>query len=324
MRVVLLIILIFLFFGCSKNKCQSSKSLEPVDIQLDRLDQKIFNSNSVEEVKAIFKANPFFSNHFLHSDQYPPDSLENRFFNLLKNKSIDTLYNESLESFSNIDEIIENLEQSFAILKSYFPETKIPTIQTVVTGLYNDLFVSNEYIIIGMDFFIGQNATYKPQQIPLYIQKRYTTQHLPANIMQFVSGQYVKATKGKTMLASMIDYGKSYYLLQSILPCTAGNILMGYTEEEWNDSFENEAIIWANFVENNLLYETNFQIKQKFLGERPNIYEIGDKCPGRIGRWVGWQIVNAYMENTDTSIQELMNETDVNKIFRLSEYKPMG
>ena len=124
------------------------------------------------------------------------------------------------------------------------------------------------------------------------------------------------------MLAEMIDYGKSYYLLGKILPCTPGNILIGYSEEEWEDIYENDAIIWANFVQNEWLYETDHTMKQRFLGERPNVYEIGDKCPGRIGRWVGWEIVEAYAERTGASVQDIMAETDFNKIFTESKYKP--
>ena len=126
------------------------------------------------------------------------------------------------------------------------------------------------------------------------------------------------------MLAEMIDHGKSYYLLSQLLPCTPNHILIGYTKKEWKDSFDNEVIIWANFIENELLYETNHQMKQKFLGERPNVYEIGEKCPGRIARWLGWQIVNDYVKNTGGSVQELMAEKDASKILRLSKYKPSG
>ena len=63
-------------------------------------------------------------------------------------------------------------------------------------------------------------------------------------------------------------------------------------------------------------------MKQKFLGERPNVYEIGDKCPGRIGRWLGWQIVEAYAEETGASVQAIMSEKDASKILRMSKYKP--
>ena len=325
MRGVLLIICLVLFTACSNDRCRESIAPKPVALELDRLDESIFAAKSAEDIARLLNDFPQFANYFLLADQYPSDSiLAHQLFQLVQNPSIDTLYKESIEAFADLEGLIASLEMSFGRLSAYYPDTKFPKVQTAFTGLYKDLFISNEYIIIGMDFFIGEGASYKPQQIPDYILRRYTTEHLPANIMQFVSSQFIQVSKEETMLAEMINYGKSYYLLSKILPCTPAHILIGYTEEEWEDSFDNDATIWANLIENELLFETNHQMKQKFLGERPNVYEIGDKCPGRIGRWVGWQIVNAYAEKSGVAVTDLMKETDINKIFRVSQYKPSG
>ncbi|MEM0939621.1 MAG: gliding motility lipoprotein GldB [Bacteroidota bacterium] len=320
-----LIISSVLIISCSGKNCRESVDPIPVQIEVQRIDQKLFHTQSTQEVENLLDNHADFAKLFLDADQYPSNIiLADQLFDLLQNPSIDTLYQESQQAFADLNQIIVTIESSLGRLSVYYPETKIPILQTAVTGLYKDLFISNEHVIIGMDFFVGKNATYKPQQIPNYILKRYNTEHLPANIMQFISSQYIQQCKGETMLSDMIDHGKSYYLLSQILPCTPENVLIGYTEEEWNDSFANDAIIWANFIENKLLYDTDHQIKQKFLGERPNVYEIGVKCPGRIGRWLGWQIVKRYAEKTDLSIQKIMAETDANKIFHLSEYKPSG
>jgi len=325
MRGVLLIIPMLLLIGCNSDSCRDAVDPATVRLEVQRLEEKLFNASSSKQIEAVLQEHPDFAQFFLHADQYPADSiLANRIYQLTQNPSIDTLYKESLEAFSPFNDIVNILEVSLGRLSKYYPQTTTPVVQTAVTGLYNDLFISNDHIMIGMDFFIGEGATYKPKQIPDYILRRYDTEHLPANIMQFISSQYIKTTGSETMLDEMIDYGKSYYLLSKILPCTPERILIGYTEEEWNDSFENDAIIWANFVENKLLYETDHNMKQKFLGERPNVFEIGDKCPGRIGRWLGWQIVKNYAEKNNVSVTDLMAETDSNKIFSGSRYKPSG
>ncbi len=325
MRAVHLMICIVFLSACVNEPCRDSVAPESVVLEVQRLEQELFDSKSSKEVEAFLDSHPDFAKFFLHADQYPTNSiLADRMFGLIQNPSIDTLYQESVQAFENFDEVVGTLEEGLGRLKVYYPQTPTPRIQTAVTGLYNDLFISNEHIMIGMDFFIGENASYKPQQIPNYILTRYTTEHLAASILQFVSSQYITTSNGDEMMAEMINYGKSYYLLSKILPCTPERILIGYTEEEWEDVFENDKIIWANFVQNEWLYETNHTIKQKFLGERPNVYEIGDKCPGRIGRWLGWQIVNAYAEKTGASVTEIMSETDMNKLFTQSGYKPSG
>ena len=323
MRAVLLMIWILLLASCESQKCQKSVTPLAISLPIERLEEELFSSKNKKEVEVFLQQNKDLAQFFLHSDQYPADSiLASQIFNLIQNPSIDTLYQESRNAFKDFESVVEIMEAGLGRLKVYYPEAPSPLIQTVVTGLYNDLFISNEHIMIGMDFFIGEKASYKPHDIPNYILRRYDLEHLPGSILQFISSQYIKPGKKDDMLTEMVDYGKSYYLLNKILPCTPRNILIGYTEEEWGDVFENEEIIWANFVENKLLYETNHQVKQKFLGERPNVYEIGDKCPGRIARWVGWQIVESYANKTGASVQEIMAEGDANIIFTNSGYKP--
>ncbi len=325
MRVVHLMICIVFLVSCSKESCRESVEPENIVLEVDRLEEVLFKSQSKSEVEEFLGRYPDFAQFFLHSDQYPADSiLAERMFSLIKNPSIDTLYRQSSEAFRNFDDVVRTLESGLGRLKVYYPNTPSPKVQTAVTGMYNDLFISNEHIMIGMDFFIGPDAKYKPREIPQYILQRYTTDHLAASILQFVSSQFITTGGGSDMLSEMIDYGKSYYLLSMILPCTPERILIGYTEEEWFDVFENDRIIWANFVENEWLYETDHTVKQKFLGERPNVYEIGDKCPGRIGRWLGWQIVKSYAEKTGASVTEIMSERDLNKLFTQSGYKPSG
>ncbi|MEM9338587.1 MAG: gliding motility lipoprotein GldB [Bacteroidota bacterium] len=325
MRGVLLIIPLVLFVSCKNEPCRESITPVKVELKVERLERSLFDANSKEEVVGFLKDHDEFAKYFLSSDQYPSDAiLANKLFTLFQNPSIDTLFNEATKAFKNFDEFIKELEGGYGRLKAYYPETNVPILQTAVTGLAEgaDLYISNDRVIIGIDFFVGEKATFKPLDIPNYILSRYTIDHLPGIILQFVSSQYVREGKNDAMLSDMITYGKNYYLLSRLLPCTEERLLIGYSEAQWSDVFENDKIIWANFIQNEWLYETNHTIKQKFMSERPTVYEIGDKCPGRIGAWVGWQIVNAYMKNTESTIQELLAETDHNKIFMQSGYKP--
>jgi uncharacterized protein YjaZ len=58
--------------------------------------------------------------------------------------------------------------------------------------------------------------------------------------------------------------------------------------------------------------------------ERPATLEVGEKCPGRIGQWVGWEIVKSYMNShEEVTLQELMQSNDAEKIFKESKYKPI-
>ena len=121
----------------------------------------------------------------------------------------------------------------------------------------------------------------------------------------------------------MIDFGKAYYFTRQMVPCATDAQIVGYSPEVLQDVLENQETIWANFIQNELIYETNHQIKVKFIGERPKIPEIGSKCPGRIAAWLGYEIVKSYMDkNPEVSLTQLMSNADANRIFMQSGYKP--
>ena len=320
----LMILVVLLIESCGQENCRETIPLEStVDLQIVRTEQELFASESVGDVVSYLEKYPQLAYYFWHNHQYPNDTiLANLIFDQIKHPSVDTVFQESLAAFEDMDEVEAELEKAFGRLKQFYPNAKTPKVYSAVSVFYNDLFISDSLIVLGLDHFIGSEATYDPKDIPGYILQRYNRAHLPAMVMQFISGHYVKAGKKQTMLSDMIDFGKTYYLNSRLLPCAPDSILIGYTPQQMKDINANREVIWANFIENQLLYETDHFIKAKFLGERPNIYEIGDKCPGRIGAWIGWEIVESYMANNDVSIIELMDDTDHHKIFELSGYKP--
>jgi uncharacterized protein YjaZ len=141
----------------------------------------------------------------------------------------------------------------------------------------------------------------------------------------FLSSKYNNYDyQDKTLLADMIFYGKAYEFTDRMLPYVPDTIITGYTSEELGLCTTFQDIIWGRFVEDNLFYETGEQIKSKYVGERPTVPEIADKCPGRVGRWLGWQIVERFMqEQQEITLKEMMQIGDAKKIFQQSRYKPV-
>lgn len=297
--------------------------MQPVSLQIVQTEKELYSAETLAEVLAYFDKYPQLATYFWHSNQYPSDSiLAGRVYALINQPGVDTVFQESMNAFADLSGFQSDMEGALGRMKSIYPEMTLPKVYTAVTVFYNDLLVSDSLIIIGTDHFVGPNSTYAPQDIPEYILRRYNKEHLPAIIMQFLSGYYVKAGKDNTLLSDMIDFGKNYYLTSRLLPCTPDSVIIGYTADNMVDINKNQEIIWANFIENELLYTTDHVMKRKFLSERPNIPEISPDCPGRIGAWVGWQIVESYMANNDVTIAELMEDTDHHALFEKSGYKP--
>ena len=124
----------------------------------------------------------------------------------------------------------------------------------------------------------------------------------------------------------MIHYGKIHYLCSKMLPTEEQQIIMSYPKNKMSWCLSNESNIWAYFIENQLLFSSQYQAKHRFIEDAPfsKFYTSFDnESPGRVGQWVGWRIVNSYMDShPEINLTELITEQDAQKILRESRYKP--
>jgi gliding motility-associated lipoprotein GldB len=319
---------ILLLFSCTKNKeCVEAPDISEIslELQVHRIDMDLFNIQTKKDLEEIIIQNPVFAESFLMRSQYPSDSiLVDRFYQLLQDPNIDTLWQETQQVFGDFTEVENQFQDAFKRIKYFYPDFTVPKIKTVFSGLSRDMYLSDTLIIIGLDYYLGKSATFRPLNIPEYILKRYRKENIVPNTLLFISEQYNSTNpEDQSLLADMIFYGKAFLFSKQMLPCVPDSIFLGYTPQEMIDIYNNEGIIWANFIENELLYETNHSLKDKFISERPYTYEISQNCPGRIGRWVGWQIIRGYQQrNKDLSFQEIMADPNAQEIFIKSKYKP--
>jgi hypothetical protein len=242
----------------------------------------------------------------------------------ISNPASSVLQQEIGSVFGELEQLSAELEQAFQYLLYYYPDTTIPRVYTAVTGFAgSDLFVSDSVIIIGLDYYLGEGATFRPLEFPQYILKRYRQEYIvPSIFLLWSSGLNKTDIEDKSMLAEMVYYGKAYYFTSQILPYASDSLVIGYSGEEISDVKQNQDVIWAHFVEKQLLYETSHFTKKKYMDERPKTLEIGEKCPGRIGEWLGWQIVKKYAREQQVSLRNLMELSDARQLFMQSNYKP--
>jgi hypothetical protein len=261
----------------------------------------------------------------LDEASYPNrDSLVQQLLRVNGDSSIQALNAAVGKEFADISNIKQELEQAFAYLQSYYPDFKAPKVYTYVSGFGIDLLVEEDILVIGLDYFLPSDHAFQPD-LPRYIASRYDRKHLVPMIVLALSSRYNDVDPAdNSLLAEMLYYGKAYHFVKAILPCTEDQYIIGYSPEQIAASWDNEDLIWAHFVENELLFQTNpFEIR-KYIGEAPATDAISPEAPGRLGRWIGWNIVEEYQTKQDLSLPELMAEADAKKMFKDSGYRPRG
>jgi gliding motility-associated lipoprotein GldB len=223
------------------------------------------------------------------------------------------------------------INQAFKYIKYYYPKQKLPRLISFLSGFAVQTPIGNDYIGIGLDMFLGENGErFYPalrESIPAYIARRFNPDNISPRVIETLIREDIFPEKDsdRTLLSKMIYNGKVLYLMDAVMPETSDTLKIGYTQKQLDWCEEYESGIWAYFIENNLLYESDYLKIQKYIAEAPFTPGIGEKSDSapKLGIWTGWQIVKKYMDkNPELSLQQLMEEGDAQKILNESKYKP--
>lgn len=316
-------------FSCStktREGCEGVPELKSkISVEIIHLEKEIADIRTKQQCVDLFRGREILRDVFFSRSAYPDDSaFINTLYRRFTNAAFDTLSEETEKVFGDGAALQKSFDDAFSYLRHYYPEARVPKVITVISGMENDLFVSDSLVIVGLDFFLGPQARYRPNMYEYMLQRYQKDYIIPAVMLLYgISDRYNRVnTEDKTALADMIAYGKAYTFTRFMVPCIPDSTLFGYTAKEADGARANEDIIWEKLVGNQVLYETSHLIKQRYIGERPNTGEISANCPGRIGMWVGMRMTDKYLQETGRTLQELMNEPDAGKIFKESRYRP--
>lgn len=315
------------FISCEKKEtaCELDSDIlsQKPAVEIVRLEDEFFAAKTAEDINHLIEKYPDFADRFLEKGLYPnQDSLVSVLLTAHTDSALQVLHDSVKVEFSDISDIQTELEHAFAYIKHYFPDFKIPKVYTYVSGFNTDLLIEEDMIVIGLDYFLPADHAFQPD-LPRYLANRYERKYLVPMIVLAISSRYNQINPADNrLLSEMIFYGKAYHFVKAIMPCTSDQFIIGYTPAEIEECWANEEFIWSHFVENELLFQTNpFEIR-KYIGEAPFTDAISTNAPGRLGRWVGWNIVDDYQASQDIELPLLMAESDAEKIFRQSGYRP--
>src|SRR5690606_4899757 len=107
-----------------------------------------------------------------------------------------------------------------------------------------------------------------------------------------------------------------------VLPDVSMQEILGYTKDQWNWAEKNQKEIYGFFKNEKFIYDKSMQVAMKYLNDGPFSSRMPPESPGNIGSYLGYKIVCAFMEKTNTNLVDLIKEKDNLKIFNNSKYKP--
>jgi hypothetical protein len=323
-----------MLFACRNEKPAPDVSNIKIDVQLKRFDKDLFsidtNNINASLTKLQLQYGSFLNDYLYNIMILPPqpDSVAWKIKMFLHDYNYVDIA--AQKQFSNFDDEFKQIKKGLQYVKYYFPQYKTPanviTFIGPVEGYANVLTQSG--LAVGLQLYLGKNfPVYQSEFIsevyPDYQQRKFEPAYIPVNCMKnIVSDIYPEKSGSDPLVYQMIDAGKRLYMLDHFLPQLADSLKTGYTQQQLDGCYNNEADIWNYFVQNNLLFITDpIQIRD-YMQEGPHTEVFGNGSPGFIGQFIGWQIVKKWMDmHEKTSLPELIN-TPEKQIYEEAKYKP--
>lgn len=302
--------------SCKKeDKITEAAEAIPVKVKIERFD-KLFYESKPEELSQLKNEFPFF---------FPAGNPDTVWTNKMKNPLLRELYGEVKKKYPNNAAFEDNLEQLFKRIQVYYPEYKTPKVITLISEVDKDAkaIYTDSLVLLSLDTYLGKDHRFY-EGFPKYMRQGFEPSQMMPDLVSSFSQRKIAPPTDRTLLAQMIYFGKELYMKDMLLPDVSDAAKIEYTDEQIQWCKENESEMWKYFINNKLLYDTDVKLMQRFvaIGPYSKFYlEIDNESPGRVGQWLGWQIVRSYMENNEVSFQKMM-AMDAKEIFDNSKYKP--
>ncbi len=311
----------------------------PVTVQIRRFEQDLFRIDTTRlaaELAALEAEYPAFSPIFFDFILRSRDSLvapqghAAYVAGFIHHPTVRRLYDTTQVVYADLSDIEAEFRQALQFFRYYFPEEPVPDLTTFISeySLAAFIYGPGNSLAVGLDFFLGEDYPYQAYNpmnpsFSSYLTRTFNRDHLVAKTLQPLVDQLAGEPGGERLLDLMIHNGKKLYLLDHLLPYAPDSVVLELPPAKVQWLEDNELEMWAYFIKEDLLYNSDYQAIRKLVEYSPNSPGMPPEAPGRTANWVGRQIVKAYMKQfPETTMPELIDLRDAQQLLDASRYKP--
>ena len=338
-RVLYTVLCALIMMSCGSGKRNYwSNTMEPIHVDIVRFDNALLSipcdepQQTKEGIERLYAEYPEMMIEWVENimgipsedtallAQNLPMYLTDTIFGFQKTNALEQ------EVFADISDLQSSLNQSFTRIKYLYPRLQVPTIYLIpsifVTSLFS--FDAEHFISVGADMYLGSDYPLYDQVVYDYQRQGMRKECIPVDVtLNYLNEVLPYPDKQNRLLEQMLWRGRMMYLTAQIFDELPEYEVMGWTKEQWDWCTTNERAIWHHMMDQRDLFKNEHLVISNYLNDGPFTSEISQDSPGRVGIWIGWRIVESYMEhNQDVTLQELMAEPDAQKILEHSFYKP--
>jgi len=323
--------IILLLAGCQqKNRFHVGSFEQPVEVSINRFDLDFIaldTTNTVSGLIVLGNKYPAFTPVFLSEVlmMEVTDTVENanQIKAFLQDTTFQTVHQLVKTTFDDINAIEKQFSKAFSYLRLYFPAIKLPEIYFFVSGFNQQFLLTDSILGIGIDLYLGADFPLYKDITHEYLLSGMRKEMLVPDALNTLLHKQFPFRGEVNLLNSMIYEGKIRYLLEVLMPDANNELIMGYSNAETRWCKQHEKAIWTSILEQKHLYTTDYMLINQYINPAPFTSPVSQDSPGRIGVWMGYQIVSHYMRNNKrVGLAELMQNLNPQSLLEQSLYRP--
>lgn len=335
----IILVISVLFTGCKKKdkpvdvttpklteeQVEVSKNVE---INILRYEQDLFNIDQ-GNMKAAFAAlYGKYPENLIAKNAWNNNEMLLSIKDFLNDPVIKEIYQDTEAMYADMSWFKKEITPAFTLYLTHFPNERIPDFCTLVSGIdfqMPQVFGYENTIFICLDMYLGKdNKHYGQAGMPKFISARCEKKYMVTDCFsKALVYRHLPDRTLVTLLDNMVDAGKKMLFTQTMFPTTSAQDILGYSKEQYKWATSHESAIWHYLVEKNLVFDNTDNVIRRMMDETPFTRDFGNDSPGRLGVFIGFQIVQSYMKtHPGTTLKDLMAMNDSQKLLKESGYKP--
>jgi gliding motility-associated lipoprotein GldB len=325
----LAILLLVFTFSCQSGKQKPDVSGCEVSVKIQRFEQDLFALKQHPDLEQLQQKYadvlPLYSSKVIGLGNSNDSNYMDYLNQFLFDSTMSRVYDRVTEKFPTVEKQEDELGDAFTYVSYYFPDLPVPQFFSQISGFNQSIVVAPNWIGISLDKYLGSDCEfYGYLGTPMYARANMIPERIAQDVvLAYALTEFSFQPLKDDLISNMIYQGKIRYFLQMMMPEKPEADVMKYAPEELDWCRENEEQIWGYIIEQKHLFSSDYRTIIKYINDGPFTQGMPSESPSRTGIWIGWQIVNAYMDkHPNYSLSQLMQENDYAMLLRESAYQP--
>jgi hypothetical protein len=319
-RLFFVIVLTIFCSSCKNDPLDVDVSKVEVNLNFINADSMLYNSTDSRRILLNRNFKQSFPDLYLFTFEKGlkiKTNVDTMYMNQLtifyKDPYIKELEIELQRNFKTLSSEKQEIKDAMKHLKFHFKKMNSPKNVVFFNSLFSyNTLATNTDIGVGLEWYLGpEHKLIKKSSIQGlydYMKASMDRKYLVRDVVyQWVYAQIHAPTDAK-FAEDMVSWGKLLYCIEAALPEKDKAIILRYSPEKMKWAEENEKNIWKYFVEQKLLFKSDELLKLGYFNEAPFTKGLPKESPDRLGQYIGWKMVQKYMEqNPDLPLEKLLN-----------------